>query len=537
MERPSKRQRLSLGESADRTGDFDLETARARNDQRLKSLFEGIFEKYGRDFSDIGDEIDLRTGEIVVNKGHVLHMEHEDDTGDLPGLRMPKRAVSQFLGDERQNLDTPDDKELDSLPRNNLPSSIPANKKSPKPSRAIDPRWQPPEIDAEFWTPPKKESPKETSASPRKEQVSSPPTAASVWAIRTPGRPRGSTSKRQTPLNNSKPLASQSKRKRRSRIKLDWSFAQRKSDDSDSDDPLQEEAPPSSNRSVKIRARSSVPLTPRAVNSVSNNAIDVIPTCDCKPAKSEERHYDELIKATTPIPETPEVNSSSPTTADDTPTQKSYAIILESPTFIEPEEVILTPDEVKLIIQMKFEDMDISWEEIVEHLPGRTLNDLLNWVNHRPYLLDGTLTSSSWSPRDLNKLGELADKSGTWWRDFQARFPHQQRREIEDQVIRLWAQNHSGQVKKWQDDGVETTRMGFTERKRSRIPYSDENDTALKTGDIMTNDDLDDLLEEGSDNDWSEISAIDANARKAEVFINSPRVSPRKGSASPRKYY
>lgn len=54
---------------------------RARNDQRLKSTFEAIFEKYGRDFSGIADEINLRTGEIVVNRGHVLGLKDETDPG------------------------------------------------------------------------------------------------------------------------------------------------------------------------------------------------------------------------------------------------------------------------------------------------------------------------------------------------------------------------------------------------------------------------------------------------------------------------
>lgn len=82
MEPPRKRQRLS----PESPNDNDLQIARARNDQKLKSLFEGIFEKYGKDFSDIGDEIDLSTGEIVINKGHVQRMEHEDDTGELTGV-------------------------------------------------------------------------------------------------------------------------------------------------------------------------------------------------------------------------------------------------------------------------------------------------------------------------------------------------------------------------------------------------------------------------------------------------------------------
>ncbi len=61
--------------------DAQLEQTRAQLDLKLKSKFEAIFEKYGRDFTGIGDEIDLRTGEIVVNNGHLLEMEDERDDG------------------------------------------------------------------------------------------------------------------------------------------------------------------------------------------------------------------------------------------------------------------------------------------------------------------------------------------------------------------------------------------------------------------------------------------------------------------------
>ncbi|KAE8166887.1 hypothetical protein BDV40DRAFT_225826 [Aspergillus tamarii] len=82
MGRPFKRPRLSFATSADdESGDIDLQEARAQNDQRLKSIFEGIFEKYGKDFTDVGDEIDLQTGKIVVNNGHIQGMEDENDTG------------------------------------------------------------------------------------------------------------------------------------------------------------------------------------------------------------------------------------------------------------------------------------------------------------------------------------------------------------------------------------------------------------------------------------------------------------------------
>ena len=97
MESPSKRLRLSSSsdeaepepepepqtesesESQTEETDADLEDARTQNDLRLKSIFEGIFEKYGKDFTDVGDEIDLSTGKIVVNNGHVSNMRAEND--------------------------------------------------------------------------------------------------------------------------------------------------------------------------------------------------------------------------------------------------------------------------------------------------------------------------------------------------------------------------------------------------------------------------------------------------------------------------
>ncbi|KAF9633265.1 putative myb-like dna-binding domain protein [Lasiodiplodia theobromae] len=60
----------------------ELERERHENDMRLKNTFEHIFEKYSRDFTDIGDEIDLETGEIVVNNGHLARLEDERDTGE-----------------------------------------------------------------------------------------------------------------------------------------------------------------------------------------------------------------------------------------------------------------------------------------------------------------------------------------------------------------------------------------------------------------------------------------------------------------------
>ncbi|KAI5298788.1 hypothetical protein KEM55_002929 [Ascosphaera atra] len=58
--------------------DYNLYQARLACTQRLQSSFEDIIRKYERDFSD-ADEIDLRTGEVVVNNGHIELLEEEQD--------------------------------------------------------------------------------------------------------------------------------------------------------------------------------------------------------------------------------------------------------------------------------------------------------------------------------------------------------------------------------------------------------------------------------------------------------------------------
>ncbi|KAF2400536.1 hypothetical protein EJ06DRAFT_433878 [Trichodelitschia bisporula] len=55
----------------------DLAQKRHENDKRLKSAFDAIYEKYGRDFTNVADEIDLVTGEVVVNNGHLDSMHGE----------------------------------------------------------------------------------------------------------------------------------------------------------------------------------------------------------------------------------------------------------------------------------------------------------------------------------------------------------------------------------------------------------------------------------------------------------------------------
>ncbi|KAI1106204.1 hypothetical protein F4804DRAFT_301904 [Jackrogersella minutella] len=58
---------------------YELDRGRAKAATRLKSAFERIFEKYERDFTGVGDEIDLETGEVVVNNGHLQSLDDEKD--------------------------------------------------------------------------------------------------------------------------------------------------------------------------------------------------------------------------------------------------------------------------------------------------------------------------------------------------------------------------------------------------------------------------------------------------------------------------
>ena len=90
MEPPHKRQRLSRKSLTDPT----LQNRRNRNDTRLKSIFESIFDKYGKDFAGIGDEIDLRTGEIVVDNGHILSIGNE--TGKRQTLTLSDEAIGDL---------------------------------------------------------------------------------------------------------------------------------------------------------------------------------------------------------------------------------------------------------------------------------------------------------------------------------------------------------------------------------------------------------------------------------------------------------
>lgn len=104
MERPTKRLRTAMLDNREITS--ALERDRRYNDLRLKGTFENIFTKYAKDFTDVGDEIDLETGEIVVNNGHISRMRDEQDIGDRNAGRILRAFTEDMVksfGDEDVN--------------------------------------------------------------------------------------------------------------------------------------------------------------------------------------------------------------------------------------------------------------------------------------------------------------------------------------------------------------------------------------------------------------------------------------------------
>ena len=327
---------------------FDLPAARAQNDSRLKSLFEGIFAKYSHDFSDVGDEIDLETGKIVVDNGHLLGMQGEDDNGGQPrswlfqaGLDESENPAADH-GDDTENGDENESCSFASSPTSNLPdvpdapapasdvppdaspsdeqtnvndpldfvftfkasgttglspvaksehSSHPTNPINPPnpiaASNPPDPIWAVPDLPQSFSTP-TTETRKNNVGHYPSVRSPSPPGSGSVWAVRGRGRPRTEAKPKATPSRR-KPAA---KRKYHSSpVTRDWSFAE-VPDGNESDDPLQEFEPSPTPSKVRIiRGKHQVPT-----KDADGPSVQRPPTPSKKPSKKRLKENVTVIR-------------------------------------------------------------------------------------------------------------------------------------------------------------------------------------------------------------------------------------------------
>lgn len=85
--------------------DQEIDELKKRNNRRLKRAFDDIIEKYSRDFESTGDEIDLEKEEIVVNNGHILHMQHDRDAGKGKKARRLLTSLATGEGWDEDALD------------------------------------------------------------------------------------------------------------------------------------------------------------------------------------------------------------------------------------------------------------------------------------------------------------------------------------------------------------------------------------------------------------------------------------------------
>ncbi|ODH52090.1 hypothetical protein GX48_01643 [Paracoccidioides brasiliensis] len=343
--------------------EIDVNAARQANDLRLKSRFEDIFEKYGKDFSSVGDEIDLATGRIIIDNGHIEKMRNEQDLGaqkwryefdplgeteattDCPD----KSANFPTINHSRQNEEPTEAKEVHPRnvisfgkggshgisrrtsglrsrngapfengvsPRNGFlhrrSSSYLSRERVRTSSQSVESLWQTSEIDNRLFG--SFPAPALTSIFSRNRSVS-PPNSGSLWALPQTGRPKLSRTKGRKPLGARKIL----------------SLKRSKSSDcishSDSDDPLQNAFRSVSTPSkTRTPAKATIAASAPSTNKSSTNIQELTKKADSSypspsyPLRKSESHEPK------PEDETPQP---SPQNHD----QRNLGILAESPSF------------------------------------------------------------------------------------------------------------------------------------------------------------------------------------------------------------
>lgn len=181
MDRPVKRQRIAPDSPGTDDEDelecepnelnkrrdpvYQLEQARARASNRLKSRFEDIFAKYEKDFTGIGDEIDLRTGKVVVNNGHLQSItsvqefgeggEDEREGARCSGNDRPVHGISdEALGNDSSNAAAQGDPRLAKGSNPDSPQAAASMGGIPRPSSVVNPAhdsFMPPNQPSGLW--------------------------------------------------------------------------------------------------------------------------------------------------------------------------------------------------------------------------------------------------------------------------------------------------------------------------------------------------------------------------------------------------
>jgi hypothetical protein len=501
IERPKKRPRLSFThdspeEAEEVPAEWDLQAARAQNDLRLKSIFEGIFAKYGNDFSEVGDEIDLETGEIVVNNGHLQGMHEETDIGnkEKPWETDPFGSDDEAHAEDEDVVDS-HDVASGCSPRNELLGSgtdgdasaslcdsvlassgpgpgIPASSPSvlkEKPSSALrhiekdpgprDPLWQAPDLPPLFATPKvDKQHANVTPQLPKIPRQPSPPGSGSLWTVPRRRLPR--------PSQDGKAIATQTPSKRRPRVKRkhqsspvarDWSFANA-ADSDESDDPLQEEWPSSPlpfPRQVKISTKRNFDSHIKSIDK-NAHAESIITSRDdtsrqspsqedpsvhgqsgTEPGRDDQGNHSEQSPISRAVAvEYNNLQSDLPSPVSPHSQPATHSPLKYSPTKASTK---FSPDEIKLLVRMRYVQ-GRTWKEVLDALPGHTLSQIYQWnqVHWSDRRACPPQISAPWSQAELKLLDLLADQSGFTWVEIMTQLSERSQAEIEFELLRRW---------------------------------------------------------------------------------------------------
>ncbi|KAJ5140806.1 hypothetical protein N7448_004214 [Penicillium atrosanguineum] len=566
MKRPAKRPRLSIDSDSveDIPEEWDLQTARAQNDNKLKAIFEGIFSKYGKDFTEVGDEIDLQTGKIVVDNGHLLGLqeteprnegqpwldENEDgdsDNGEDPEEETVESHEPPLPSHEDDNIEGEVDPDSnDSL----LGAALAFNndRRSEGSKRATgkqvedpgpeDPLWQTPDLPRSVATPTAEGRAKVvTPKHPTFIREPSPPGSGSLWTVPRRGRPPG------RPRTEGKPKASPSKVRARAKPTYhsspvaqahDWSFSQIPDGD-ESDDPLQEYQPsPTPSRMTSVRGKRIqgpaftlnryLESNPNPKQGAVPRAQSATPTSSDDDADNDTSERDPHGNGHVAFGTSLQGHSSSRPMSDSKP-----------PSFLVPRykvprssHRIITPDEARMIIRLRHvEKMDMR--EIHSLLPNYKITQAYAWdYNHwTEARLDPPQLSAPWTNEEMVILEKLKDTDGLSWAGMKAELPGRSRKEIEYELIRLWVGEEVWNEKEWDRDakGEDVPEQPSNPNKRKRpldigtseVDPEHDGDTASCGFKMLSEDDSDSDFDENSDSDsvkseafsFSKLSKID----------------------------
>ncbi|OAX81053.1 hypothetical protein ACJ72_04607 [Emergomyces africanus] len=506
-ERPTKQARISGPWDANTVGiapEIDVNAARQANDLRLKSRFEDIFEKYGKDFSSVGDEIDLATGRIIIDNGHIEKMRNEQDLGaqtwkydsdplgetdltaeyadevtNAPNLQCPHQrgkhaeleeihlgnnmgfefpaSTSTHNSEPANGICTPFEGRLALKDIFLLGSPTYFDKGHPKTSsHSVTPLWQTPGCDDRLFG----SSPLPTPPPifPRN-RTASPPNSGSLWAL-------PQTRRKKTPRTNNG--------RRPGVRKLQPVSTARRSghlSGSDSDDPLQNGLPPLSTPSkvgisheIKNILDKPSPIVGAPMGSL----------CPSSPLPDSVLHTNEANNEQTEdaIPETsslgvekpnPQGSVESPLLQANGTIEDDLPEILENNTpLAEPEPITqistptkttkpntgpwcFTPSEIKTILTLRAVQKR-PWKEVYRALPHRASGQLRHWY----YVQSTEIKNHMSTPMPLvakenDTLEAFKLKSDVSWEDLETAFQGQTR----DELQRNWAKICLGEA--WED--------------------------------------------------------------------------------------